>query len=326
MAGSPIPNPKTQDAVDLVAETATAWASEFPDDQQEPPPLYHYTNAAGLIGIIESRSLWASAIGHSNDLKEIGCAYEIATPIISELWGHSEFQTSNEKNVLRFLQTFFESPERPMRDGYAVSFCVRGDLLSQWRAYGDQGGFSVEFDPLTQSDPLQGIVRFKSNAGQKIILRQIDYDPNAQRTTFRTRLEQVLRFVRRLTRSQENAEITGLVNFLFTWWLVEWVYSVKDAAFEEEQEWRLICLPNITWEEGAFVYTHYDFVKSRVRNGEIVPYVVLEPTQPLLPIKSVTCGPHPHPSLTRRAVELALKSKGYGCLVNQSRVPLRTSR
>jgi DUF2971 family protein len=328
MAGSsPVPQPKTQFAVHLYADTSAAWITEFPDSQQTPPPLYHYTNAAGLIGIIESRSLWASAIGHSNDLREIACAYEIAAPIVNELLEHSEFQTSNQKNLLRFLQTFFASPERPMQDGYAVSFCVRGDLLSQWRAYGDQGGFSVEFDPVTRFDPLQGqTVSFRSNAGHKIILRQIDYDPDSHRIVLRTRLEQVLRFVYRLTDGQENPEITSLVNSLFTWWLVEWVYSVKDAAFEEEQEWRLICFPNINWVEGAFVFTHYDTVKSRIRNGEIVPYVVVEPTQTLLPIKSVNCGPHPHPSLTQRAVELALKSSGYTCPVNQSRVPLRTSR
>jgi len=103
------------------------------------------------------------------------------------------------------------------------------------------------------------------------------------------------------------------------------VYSVKDKAFEEEHEWRLICYPNMNWADGEYVYLNYEGVKSRVRNGQVVPYIVVEPVGDLLlPIASITCGPNPHPSLTERAVKLALKSKGYTCPVLRSKVPLRT--
>lgn len=33
-------------------------------------PLYHYTSPAGLIGIVETKRLWASSIQHLNDSTE----------------------------------------------------------------------------------------------------------------------------------------------------------------------------------------------------------------------------------------------------------------
>jgi len=35
-------------------------------------PLYHYTDARGLIGILEQRELWASNALHLNDAEELG--------------------------------------------------------------------------------------------------------------------------------------------------------------------------------------------------------------------------------------------------------------
>lgn len=314
---------------DLVTRVLETWNEQVPYDQLEPPPLYHYTDAAGLIGILEKGELWASAIGHSNDLKEITCAYEIARPILTDIRADARFQRVNQRNLLGFLEYFFQNPEEPMQHGYAVSFCARRDLLSQWRAYGQQGGFCIEFRPLTEWNAILNarIVPFRSDAGTKIIIRQINYAPQVQQQELRDKLVQASEFLHRMTEGRENDEITGIVNNLLSFWLVEWIYSVKDVAFEEEQEWRLICFPNQPWREGRFEYQYPDALRTRVRAGEIMPYVVLRSqAAPRLPIAGVMCGPASHPSLTKRAVELALKSKGYDCPVSLSRVPLRTYR
>ena len=90
------------------------WNRCFPYAQPPPPPLYHYTNAAGLVGILDSGSLWASAIGHSNDLREITCAFELARPILTDLAAQQEFQKHNQHLLMSVLEEFFENPESPM--------------------------------------------------------------------------------------------------------------------------------------------------------------------------------------------------------------------
>jgi hypothetical protein len=42
-----------------------------------PDILYHYTSAAGLCGIIQSVSIWASKIQHLNDSTELLLALKI---------------------------------------------------------------------------------------------------------------------------------------------------------------------------------------------------------------------------------------------------------
>jgi hypothetical protein len=63
-----------------------------------------------------------------------------------------------------------------------------------------------------------------------------------------------------------------------------------------------LCYPSMHWVEGEYVYLNYGAVKSRVRNRQIVPYVVVEPIKDLpFPIVSVTCGPEPSSELDRES-------------------------
>lgn len=315
--------------LEMFDHVAQEWTREFPLPVAEPPSLFHYTNAAGLVGIVEDQSLWASAIGHSNDLREIKCAYDIAIPQIAELSQSRDFYHPGQQRILGSLTDFIGNAEHPPQDGYSVSFCAANDLLSQWRAYGEQGGFSIEMTPLTEMNAIlrAPVAIFSSEAGGRVLVRAVDYDPESQTRAFRSKLERILQLARRLSGENENREVTVLILTLAAMWLIEWIYTVKDPAFREEREWRLICLPEIRWDfRGESLYAHPEAVKIRIRNSGIVPYVKLRRERGLLPITSVTCGPAQHPALNKKAVELLLKSKGYNCEVRNSQVPLRTYR
>jgi hypothetical protein len=241
-----------------------------------------------------------------------------------------QFDHPSQRSLMRSVQGFFTDSDYPLQDGYSVSFCARDDLLSQWRAYGEQGGFSIELHPMTKLNPLlkAPVAVFRSDAGGRVLLRAVDYDPDSQRRAFRDKIEGVLKFLRRVSGSEDDPEVTAAVLTFTAFWVIEWIYSVKDPAFREEDEWRLICLPEIHWDwAGKSFYAHPESVKSRVRDSGILPYVKLKsPDKGLLPIRAVTCGPAQHPGLNKKAVELLLRSKGYDCEVRNSRVPLRTYR
>ncbi len=93
---------------------------------------------------------------------------------------------------------------------------------------------------------------------------------------------------------------------------------IKDGAFREEREWRLV-LPSFSmWDPK---------VKFRDGGRLLVPYW----TVPLLldgasslPIKEVVIGPTPHPDLEARAVSAMLTVAGLpNGKVRRSEVPYR---
>jgi hypothetical protein len=93
--------------------------------------LFHYTTIAGLMGIIESKSLWASQIQYLNDSLEFNPAIDIARKNIENpSWiGKSEdyeFLLPKMANDLGFAEDLKIC---------VCSFSEEGDLLSQWRAY-----------------------------------------------------------------------------------------------------------------------------------------------------------------------------------------------
>src|SRR5580698_8671217 len=108
---------------------------EEQESQNSTPPsiLYHYTTTEGLLGIIESKELWATNILFLNDTSELVDAFKL-------------FASELEANPIKlgerkgWLQTMIlPSLETAEVDHFVVSFCENGDLLSQWRAYGAKG-------------------------------------------------------------------------------------------------------------------------------------------------------------------------------------------
>lgn len=122
----------------------TAFVAEL---EAEPPPpmIYHYTNEAGLKGILEAGTLWLGNIANTNDTTEWRHGFSIAVDVMNEraAAGPDESKT--------FAQCF----ERPLKDdgfgdiahSYVGCFSPARDDLSQWRAYAAHGnGFALGFE------------------------------------------------------------------------------------------------------------------------------------------------------------------------------------
>jgi hypothetical protein len=48
-------------------------------------PLCHYTTPEGLLGIVDTKSIWATHYGHPNDREELAAGKEIISAEISRL-------------------------------------------------------------------------------------------------------------------------------------------------------------------------------------------------------------------------------------------------
>ena len=113
-----------------------------------PTGLFHYTDAAGLHGIIRSGEFWATHVYYLNDSQEFKYAARLINEQFSDLIDRGEGDTALFLDRLRgTIQSNF-TIWSSIAGIYAVCFCTNGNLLSQWRAYSANGsGFSIGFDP-----------------------------------------------------------------------------------------------------------------------------------------------------------------------------------
>ena len=114
-------------------------------DARAPPPIiYHYTNDAGLRGILESGKLWLTDIFNLNDPSELSHGFSHAVSILSNKAADGHRWTK------LFAQAFekFDTPRLQASAHFFVgSFSSSGDELGQWRAYADNGrGYTLGFD------------------------------------------------------------------------------------------------------------------------------------------------------------------------------------
>ncbi len=120
----------------------------------EPPPdtiLFHYTSAEGLKGIIESNELWATSAYYLNDAAEMFYGYNVLKEVLDQwLRKNSRSEDSITLGLARQLRSSFEDlfEKRLLKPIYLMCFCEGDNLLSQWRAYGKSGGYSIGFKVL----------------------------------------------------------------------------------------------------------------------------------------------------------------------------------
>jgi hypothetical protein len=115
-------------------------------DAPLPAFLYHYTNGDGLLGIVQTSTLWATHIAYLNDSTEFRGASDMLKEKLKQEFDFNDTLVdintlSHRKQVALWLS---QVTERLHSAGlYVVCFCANGDLLSQWRGYAGSYGYSV---------------------------------------------------------------------------------------------------------------------------------------------------------------------------------------
>ena len=118
-----------------------------PEVSAKPPELvFHYTTPGGLIGILgaDGIQLWASHIRFMNDNEEFNYAVRyLSASIYDDL--DNEMKPERQRRHLADGHKWLESDAVENVQVYACCFCPDGDLLSQWRGYGVNNGYSLGF-------------------------------------------------------------------------------------------------------------------------------------------------------------------------------------
>jgi hypothetical protein len=196
-----------------------------PDDNEL---IYHYCKPESFIEIVRNRNIWLSASHTMNDSTE-------------RSWGYSIF--SQAVNLIREEcgDDFLKEAAKPIAAGQLwsilmiASFSLDADVLSQWRAYGDDGrGFAVGFN---------------ASEMRRVPARQLRvlYDVKAQVEELANNLRQVFKIEKEkgFTYDEEYRSHMAALGLDLC--------AYKHPGFHEEREIRVVHASGINPDEKAII-------------------------------------------------------------------------
>lgn len=299
--------------------------------------LYHYTDQKGLLGILESKSIWATHVRHLNDISEFTLGWNRSWEKLLCLVGESDYEYKDQLQRVysRFRNVISNSPGHSayyvwcLTDDKAADTEHRdfeGDRLSQWRGYSGAGnGFSLGFD----ASELETCF----NATTKVVCRlgRCIYDEEKQNAHIEDLAAKHLKefldkwsvyFYER--RDPTLSAFENLKNNLvYTIEPIMDMYAdfiqfgtfMKHPGFLEEKEWRFAFIPendgDCSFRESKFGLTPY------------LP-IGLDPCKSPSALKRIVIGPGLHRDEWVETVKLLLtKSAISGVEVLPSQIPYR---
>ncbi len=298
------------------------------------PKLYHYTNHKGLDGILTSQSLWAKNYKSLNDEKEIILFMKERLPAflyphIEETYLKKLFEEPNVRDNFFRSNTSFEKVAKhdadlmgpclfnPLEDQiYICSFSGETNnkninnhgLLSQWRAYGDDGGYCIVFNTKELEDLMHKEI--KKNPQAHLGLGDIVYsdDENKYKEEFETHLKEIASFVTEVANNIGKRAFKPPKNGDPFTAFISCITRYKHFGFKEENEVRLVSVPDI------------GKVKEKIFTKDNIDYVdIFRGLKESLPIERIIVGPHK--DKIRRAEKLEKRLKGTNIITTISDIP-----
>jgi hypothetical protein len=317
---------------------------DFDNDFPANHRLFHYTNSAGLAGILQSNCLWATHFQFLNDSKEFYAARtsleefvrvaihtRAAAVMVNTNRKLKEGEILRERardTALRIVAILYEATlgdESGTVTPYVFSaFCCGPDKaelftdggLLHWATYGRNGGYALQINPHSLLKLIQADERL-SCMSRRVAYATGDKIPFELTSDYKELGNVVKNAVDELLDGGElNAKNLGpaLAPFLRI------ISLLKDSYFEPENEARFVMARTHDVPEGVH---NYD-VHIRPVGPIVIPYVRLfEGT--LLgeenPIERIIVGPHAENSRRIVALRTYLRARNLNIKVTESKVP-----
>jgi Protein of unknown function (DUF2971) len=271
-----------------------------------PRTLYHYTSGAGLLGVLQTKSIWATNIRFMNDIREFQVALDLIADALDRRRSAGHRPSRFMSALHAVLETALETASKI--DIYVSSFSEHGDQLSQWRGYCPPGnGYSLGLAPNTLT-----------HADSGAILVSCIYSKAQHAKLIDTVIDDVVTFADTYWRGPETSDRVLRESFkLFERIVFLLGPALKDPTFSEEVEWRLVSLAS------SFRTEQPDF---RAARSMLIPYFAhtLGAHEDVPLVAEIVVGPTPYPDLAKQAVEALLRRHGIGTAsVRNSTIPFR---
>ena len=268
--------------------------------------VFHYTDAQGFLAVSRSKKLWASCIECLNDEREFHHGLDMAGDMATRLrWAEYPHLPNVEERVDTFVYALSRLWAMYI---FSTSFSAKGDLLSQWRGYcGNGNGYNLGFD-------LEKMKTFCARNGY--IFKPCVYETAEQEELLRPIIvklfsagfddNSIFPLEERIKNASEMAADAVREHAPF----------MKDCAFREEEEWRLVVHVNSSADPRWL---------ARPGRNSLVPYCEIDLSSNTDVFSQVTIGPGP---FSREKLNFIARSHlrkvelGHINLVN-SKVPFR---
>lgn len=235
--------------------------------------IYHYCSAETFLNIVKHRKLWLGDIRYMNDFMEVNWFMDSFQELLD-----IDLTDAHHKRLFENIKSNL-SITKP----YICCLSQSGDILSQWRAYAQDGhGIAIGFDPSKFSVISNSSVHPNMYVKNSFFLNNIKYLTKLEiKNTVLTLLQKYPNVVDFFKDKKSNFsdisvdlqnEITGL-----SMAIMHMALHTKNPAFIEEKEARLIYnhLPLYHNEDQPLNSTSRDFLNSkkmRISNGNLTSY------------------------------------------------------
>lgn len=282
----------------------------------EREPLYHYTDAAGLLGILSKQTIWATGVEYLNDAEEVLYARDQLRSALADRLEklpaplRPSSSNTDERRAHRLRQIIQHLDRLDYGFGlYVACFSEVRDSLSQWRAY---GGYAVGFRRVALHDLAADLEKAGNRASHSpnvvCQLRRVRYGVDGRvRAEFAqeaAELDDAGGGVGPALRGIAQLRKDGL----------PLLATVKQPSFADESEWRLLA-------SGPYLQPQVAF---RVGGLGLIPFAALGFQRDA--IQEIVVGPSAEPGLRKQAVRhcLALNAFSHAVVVSGSDSTLRT--
>lgn len=260
--------------------------------------FYHYTSVSSLMGMAQSKCLWASNINYMNDAKEMVQACEILERVIHCKMDNENFSDEESKFLFQFI-SWVNACKHTTYNIFVFSLTEEPSLLSQWRSYTPHGkGVSIGFN----AQVLNNIIK-----KYDLKIAQCFYQREEQEYVLSNLVEKLLFTFREdlpkinISNSHPSQCYNSYLE-TFRGKVLQVLSIIKHEAFREEREWRLV----------SPYYANYTIPLIKFREGAsmLVPYIELELGENKPYFENVILGPSPHQNLSMSALSMFLSNQG----------------
>lgn len=270
-----------------------------------PSLIYHYTDEAGLRGILSSGALWVNDVESVNDPSEFSHAVKLGLAFLKPLLP----QRVRDTTFGALLEEKYENV-RGRADHFLCSFSRTTNDIGQWRAYAEDGqGFALAFDRVELEN---AFIKGQVTPAERVTFR-IQYGRN----TLNRHLVELIEPYQDILPTLQSDELLDVVHGFMQAFLNLSV-AFKHSAYRGESEYRFLELS----PKNSLPTKRRDGFSTKVGYREF-NWQVEAPTA----LRKIIAGPVADSMLAKRLVtEWAIRSKVNSVRVVTSKIPYRRTR
>lgn len=263
-----------------------------------PKTLYHYCSVNTFFNIIENNSIWLSDVEKSNDTLELAYIKKeysnyVRLAVFSFIAYHKKNNIAYDEHRLNtILQVLSELTNLPISKSWVFCLSEKGDLLSQWRGYADDGyGVSVGFDRKYMKTITDLFLFEETDITNTFEFKKINYSKDEMNQEI-SKLINPLEIGSCLTIDEFEEKLTfplAQIDSLSPFF--------KSDSFKEEREWRL-ALTAIIGDNCEYSKLNAETSVAKFKkfqycaiNKNIVSHFELELKEPHKAINKIILGP-----------------------------------